>query len=129
MADLLNLHPEVQKRLSRLREWARSAGVPLTVTSGFRSISEQKRLYADAQAGKRILPAAPPGESTHNYGFAVDIVTSKDRLQDLVRAAGCAGFVWAGASDPVHFDVFGRAAWQAILQGRVPALRYNCPVP
>src|SRR5688572_28062160 len=44
----------------------------ITVGSGFRTVEEQARLYADYQAGRGNL-AAPPGKSNHNHGLAADI--------------------------------------------------------
>lgn len=42
------------------------------VTYGYRSLAEQASLYEKYQAGGPR--AAPPGESAHNYGLAVDVV-------------------------------------------------------
>ena len=41
------------------------------VTFGFRSIEEQAALYKKHLAGGPL--AAPPGQSAHNYGLAVDV--------------------------------------------------------
>lgn len=42
------------------------------VQYGFRSVSEQADLYAKHLAGGPL--AAPPGQSAHNYGLAIDVV-------------------------------------------------------
>jgi hypothetical protein len=95
------------------------------VTSTFRSRSEQEALYrAFIARGRTGLPAAVPGQSTHEYGFAVDIVSSAPAA--LGRLAECAGLKWAGPADPVHFDVWGVDAWRAILSDRAPRVEYSC---
>jgi len=124
------LDPEVARRLEDTLAAARAAGVDARVTSTFRSHSEQDALYrAWLARGKRGLPAAVPGTSTHEYGFAVDIVSSKPVA--LARIAECHGLKWAGPKDPVHFDVWGPAAWRLLLQDRpLPAgFGYLCPRP
>ena len=51
---------------------ARRAGVNIGATSGFRTMAEQKYLYALYRAGKGNL-AARPGYSNHQNGIAMDI--------------------------------------------------------
>lgn len=117
MADLLNLHPEVKRRADRLVYLLRRLGYRVTVTSGYRSAAEQAALRRRLALGEQHLPVAPPGSSTHNYGLAVDLVTSPPAPARVLAAAGAAsGLVWAGAVDPVHFDPFGFARWRAILR-------------
>lgn len=43
-----------------------------TVTSGYRSLAEQRVLRAKYEAGGPL--AARPGASAHNYGLAIDVV-------------------------------------------------------
>lgn len=58
---------------------ARSAGVVLVPVSGFRSIKEQEQLFFTVGAQRNQTPAqraavsAPPGNSEHHTGYAVDI--------------------------------------------------------
>lgn len=47
-------------------------GVPVTVTSGYRSWEQQRKLYADYVEGRSRWPANRPGDSAHNYGLAFD---------------------------------------------------------
>lgn len=47
-----------------------------TVTSGFRSLVEQRVLWDKYQAGG--ARAAPPGKSAHNFGLAVDVALDGD---------------------------------------------------
>jgi LAS superfamily LD-carboxypeptidase LdcB len=51
---------------------AARAGVNLSATSGFRTMSEQQELYRRYQAGTGNL-AARPGYSNHQNGIAMDI--------------------------------------------------------
>ncbi|HJL45610.1 MAG TPA: M15 family metallopeptidase, partial [Polyangiaceae bacterium LLY-WYZ-15_(1-7)] len=69
--------------------------VPLTVTSGFRTVADQ---YALARRGG--CPAvARPGSSWHQSGRAVDVANYGEARAAMERA----GFRWYGAGDPVHF--------------------------
>ena len=82
---------------------ARSGGV-LRVTSGRRSMSEQKRLYQRYLSGLSPYPAAPPGHSEHERGAAVDaVVEPRWMLYALGEAWQGVGGVWGGERDPVHF--------------------------
>ena len=115
----IKLRRGVDSRFAQLQRWARDFSVPFTVTSATRTSAKQQQLYeAWLARGKTGLPAAPPGTSTHEYGLAVDLVPGRSEdLPFLVEIAKCAGFVWAGQSDPVHFDVFGNAEWRRVLSG------------
>jgi D-alanyl-D-alanine dipeptidase len=131
MASSLSLlHPEVHRRVLRLLRDARARGVGIRITSTYRTRAEQVRLYeAWLQRGRTGLPAAPPGTSTHEYGVAVDLVVSPvDRLAEVVELAGCAGLMWAGTGDPVHFDVYGIDAWRTwVARNDFPPQRgYHC---
>lgn len=54
-----------------MQKAARLAGVRLTLTSGFRTMEDQIRLYARYLAGGDL--AAKPGYSNHQQGLALDI--------------------------------------------------------
>jgi len=110
------LNPEVRRRVQYLRSLAKRFGITTVQTSGFRSIASQKRLYARFRAGRSRFPAAPPGFSTHNYGFAVDLVPTRGSVALLGQLAPYAGLVWAGQNDRVHFDPFGNRVWRQILR-------------
>lgn len=122
---LSGLHPEVRERVAWLLQEGRSEGLRVVMTSGFRTRAKQEQLYrAWLARGRSGLPAAPPGYSTHEYGFAVDLVANDTAR--LVQLAECAGLHWAGPGDRVHFDPFGPAAWHQLTQNirpRVPPYR------
>lgn len=78
-------------------------GLEPRITSTFRSVAEQRRLYRAYLAGRHPLPVAPPGRSMHNYGLAIDLVARNlERLGAWWRSIGG---IWGGPSDPVHFSV------------------------
>ena len=128
MADLFALDPEVRRRVEALTAWSRQLAVPFTITSGFRSPANQRRLFAAwISRGRTGLPAARPGFSTHEHGFAIDLVPQRSAdLSTIVQLAECAGLLWAGARDPVHFDVWGFAGWARLLAGRPFEPSYRC---
>ena len=107
-ANLDTLIPEFQPYARDLRDIAGAAGLQPRITSTRRSNAEQKRLYDRYLAGLSGLPAAPPGQSAHEYGYAMDmVVTPYEALADLGRIWQEAGGVWGGQRDPVHFEYPG----------------------
>lgn len=84
---------------------ASANGLSPVLTSGYRSYDTQARLYREYLAGQRTLPVAPPGQSKHQRGLAVDIDLPQYRaylpaLGQFWRSLGGRWF----ASDPVHFE-------------------------
>ncbi len=126
LLGLTGLHPEVRERVAWLLEQARRERLNVTVTSTFRTRAKQEQLYRAWLARNRTgLPAAPPGYSTHEYGFAVDLVSDDEAR--LVQLAECAHLHWAGPGDRVHFDPWGPAAWHALTQNLRPRVHpYKC---
>src|SRR5712691_3344203 len=82
MAQFSELIPELRPFARELVRAAGAAGLLPRVTSTRRSFAEQKRLYSRYLAGLSPYPAAPPGHSAHEYGFAFDMIVSP--LEDLV---------------------------------------------
>lgn len=74
-----------------------------TVTSGFRSLAEQKRIWASG-----VRPAARPGTSNHEGSTyprgAVDVTQASMLAQVLRGKPGPHLLQFAGAKDPVHFS-------------------------
>lgn len=77
-------------------------GAPVPVTSGFRSPSDQRRLWL--RRATNPYPVAAPGTSMHERGLAVDVPAGiADRLAALAPQSGlCRPYPVA---DPVHFEV------------------------
>lgn len=102
------LIPELQPPAAALIDLASRAGVNPRVTSTLRTSAEQARLYRRFLEGRSTLPAAPPGTSAHEYGYAFDMVASSlVDLQDLGTVWASWGGVYGGARDPVHFEYPG----------------------
>jgi hypothetical protein len=72
--NLDGIQPSVMKNFVAMSdEYKNATGKSITVTSGYRSIEEQEKLYRTMPKGM----AAKPGSSLHNFGWAMDI-SSKD---------------------------------------------------
>ncbi len=106
MERFSSLIPELQPYARELVRAAGAAGLQPRVTSTRRTYSEQARLYRRHLAGLSPYPAAPPGHSAHEYGWAFDMVCN-----DLVSAGTywqSLGGVWGGPiGDDVHFEYPG----------------------
>src|SRR5262249_10643567 len=107
-ADLNQLIPEFQPYAKALVKVVGSAGLLPQVTSTRRSNAEQQRLYdAYLARGASGLPAAPPGTSAHEFGYAFDLVVSPLAYLHYVGAYWQKlGGIWF-PSDPVHFQYPG----------------------
>jgi peptidoglycan hydrolase-like protein with peptidoglycan-binding domain len=80
---------------NKMKAAARRAGVTLTPVSGFRTMAQQRSLYAAYLAGRGNL-AARPGYSNHQGGVSVDISTgsySSSTYRWLARHGRAYGFV------------------------------------
>lgn len=108
------LDPEFQPVALRHRAAAHAAGLPFTFISGFRSRSQQG---AEAASTTRTTPAAPPGMSKHEVGFAYDVdlytdagvpVYTPAQLAQLGVFGESLGLRWGGRftpkPDPNHFE-------------------------
>ena len=111
MATLNQLHPQLVPWAKWLLAVGRYYDSRLVVTSGFRDMSKQAKLYDAWQRGQSQIPAAPPGKSLHNYGLAFDLArVGIDPLNDpLLKWLGSVwvhvGGSYGGERDPVHFAV------------------------
>lgn len=114
MASTRGLDPYVANALRVLLGTLRGLGYRATYTSGFRDPHKQAQLYSKFLQGRSRYPVAPPGRSTHEYGYGVD-VSSDAPDQVLSFAADVAGLRWFGPGDRVHFDPFGPAEWRRMV--------------
>jgi len=106
-ANLSQLIPEFEPYARDLVTLVGQAGLQPRVTSTRRSYAEQKRLYSRYLAGGAAYPAAPPGHSAHEYGYAFDMVVSPlDALPVVGNVWRQAGGVWH-PSDSIHFEYPG----------------------
>lgn len=112
------LAPEMATKARELARRAAAVGIPITFTSGARSLAEQARLYAQG----RTTPGAivtNTRESAHNYGAAVDVAftrfgryttPSHDQPWEKLAAIGKKlDLVWGGdftsIVDKPHFEL------------------------
>jgi hypothetical protein len=76
-------------------------GRPVPVVSGYRTSTEQARLWA--RRDDNPYPVAPPGSSAHERGTAVDVPLGL--VDDLLSVGLAAGLCQPlPTSDPVHFE-------------------------
>ena len=103
MASFSKLDPRFRPWAEWLFYVAKYNRLDPILTSGFRSIESQKRLYARYQRGAHPYPVAPPGRSQHNYGLAIDLVSRNNSALGAYWIS--LGGRWGGSKDPVHFGV------------------------
>ena len=102
---LSGLHREVREAADWTLAVADHYGVPITVTSGFRSWEDQTRLYNRFRAGNSRFPANRPGDSSHNFGLAFDS-TVDPSLQDWWNAVRRYVGFEVLPNDLIHAQVF-----------------------
>jgi len=113
-----SLHPAVREAASAIVHDLAGDGVRAVVTSGYRSLAKQRALYRRYLRGG--TPAAPPGQSPHNFGLAVDIaLPSADpstfwgwrayrKMHAVARRHGLEPLSGALArEDPYHLEIPG----------------------
>lgn len=97
------LHPVMEAEARRMR----SENPGSVITSTFRSVAEQQRLYRAWKNGRNPYPVAKPGTSPHHTGLAFDFVAREGARSPQQAALGAewkgiGGLWWP--SDPVHFE-------------------------
>ena len=101
------MDPEMQNKLIKLAEYAKSKGITITINSNVRTEGEQQKLIAQGR------PAAKKG-SKHLTGRAVDIGVTGNKNENLALLGkywrDTLGGRWGGdfknpQREPWHFDV------------------------
>jgi hypothetical protein len=101
-ASRVGLDPALVEAVRRAEELL---GVPVPITSGWRSRAEQQRLHDDR--GSNPYPVARPGMSTHERGRAIDVPRAfAERLAVVAARAGLCR-PWP-ETDPIHFELCRR---------------------
>lgn len=101
----MSIFDGLQPWLRPYAEWLYGQSRGASVTSVYRSVSEQSRLYRRYLAGQHPYPVAPPGKSLHNFGRAWDMVASDAELRRLGELWERMGGRWGGRfHDPIHFE-------------------------
>jgi hypothetical protein len=109
-------------------------GYDLYVTSGFRSMADQAKLYSEGHtASGTIITEAPPGHSLHNYGYAVDVADRKNGYNidwiKLIKIAAYCHLESGGPGDLPHFEYRGGLSTNDFAAGKRPQpLLLPCPV-
>jgi len=114
MIQLRGLHPVVREAAEQAVRYAESYGIPVTVTSGYRSWEEQERLRNRWLQGQNPYPANAPGDSSHNWGLGFDSWVPEPYWPawDYIRSA--IGFRIYPDRDRVHAEYPG---WRGVVKG------------
>ncbi|MGE5416474.1 MAG: M15 family metallopeptidase, partial [Acidobacteriota bacterium] len=105
LTKLDTLHPLLRTNAESFLLEAKSIGINLIITDGYRSFAEQDALYSKGRDHKgKIVTNAKGGQSYHNYGLAFDVVEVVDgkadwdsKNWDKIGALGKKyGFEWGG---------------------------------
>ncbi|WP_373231010.1 M15 family metallopeptidase [Cohnella sp.] len=113
--EVTQLHPVVKLNKDKLIEESKKIGIPIRITSDFRSSYEQDALYRQGREEEgAIVTHSKGGESYHNYGLAIDFVlqlqkgqvswdieydgngNGKSDWMEVVAIAKNLGFSWGG---------------------------------
>lgn len=119
------LHPKVRDKAREFINKAEKQNIKLRVASAYRSYAEQNDLYAQGRtkAGK-IVTYAKGGQSSHNFGTAIDVVpivngkadynTDWNKIATIGKSVGFAwGGDWTSFVDKPHFEMnFGNTLAQ-----------------
>lgn len=73
---LLQVHPELARRVYLMEAELENVGIEIGVTQGLRTVEEQNALYVQGRNGdtRPRVTNARGGYSNHNFGLAVDLV-------------------------------------------------------
>lgn len=110
----------MRERAELVMAWAAFYGIPINITSGFRSFAEQttlRRTFEQCVAEKRQgmagcrFPANRPGDSAHNFGLAFDSTVTPELMPWWIAIRKWAGFNVPG-NDIIHAEVPG---WRSFV--------------
>lgn len=104
-AGLSGLHPRVRAMAQWAIEQAAALGIPVTVTSGYRTNEEQRILRARWERGENPYPANKPGESSHNLGMSFDSAVPPEFQEKWNEIRKEAGFRIYPQKDVVHAEL------------------------
>ena len=88
-------------------EYFDATGRHIQITSGLRDSSKQAQLYQAYISGRSPYPAARPGTSKHEKGFAVDINSADAAAMDKMGILAKYGLSRPVPNDPVHIEMAG----------------------
>lgn len=111
---LRGLHPAVRDAADWAVRYAESQGVPVTITSGYRSWEEQARLREKWLRGENPYPVNRPGDSAHNWGLGFDSWVPEPYWEFWDAVRRYAGFKTYPTNDRVHGEYPG---WRGVVKG------------
>jgi hypothetical protein len=118
------LEPDFLEKLQRAAgEYQQLTGQPINIVSAKRTTEEQAKLYADFQSGKSRFPAAPPGQSRHESGRAVDVSLETANKLDSMGLLSKYGLSRPVPNDPIHIQ--GQGGFRGMLSGPMSGYKPN----
>ena len=119
------LHPMVRNAAINFIISAEESGIKLRIVSAYRTYDEQNKLYAQGRTAKgNIVTNAKGGQSSHNFGTAIDVVPIVNGKPNwdadytpIAKIGKALGFSWGGDwksfKDKPHFEMnFGNSLAQ-----------------
>lgn len=115
-----------EKIVTLLDSAEQKTGYKWIVTSGRRTMSEQKKLYDQGRTSSGpVVTKAPPGSSAHNFGLAADLAPMKEgkiwweapksvwrQMADCAQSMGLvAGYYFKTIFDAPHVE---DKAWRTV---------------
>ena len=103
------MRADAAAKFNKMKAAARRAGISLNVNSAFRTMAQQRSLYAAYRSGRGNL-AARPGYSNHQGGLSADVATGgygSRTYKWLARNARAHGFVNDVRGEPWHWTFRG----------------------
>jgi len=98
MHRLGGLEPRFRKEVQILLTAGKHMRLNARITSGYRTMQQQHHLNLREE---KSFPVAPPGQSLHQYGLEVDIVSDDNNYLGQIWTA--MGHHWGGFRDPIAF--------------------------
>ena len=134
------LKPYLQRKYKLHVELCRGMGIDIKIVSGYRSIEDQNKLYAQGRtAPGSIVTKAKGGESLHNYGVAYDVCpivkgkfewNAPDLTWEKIALCGEklgleAGAHWKEFVDKPHFQAMFGYTLKDFQSGKVDWNKYK----
>ncbi len=115
--DINELHPFLQQKAKQLLDLCKEKGLNVILTSTYRDIESQQKIYDDGIKTGHIVTKVKGGGSYHNYRLAFDICIIKNGKVDFADTANykkigsigkVLGLEWGGDfvgfADMLHFQ-------------------------
>lgn len=119
------LHPKIREKVTEFINRAEKQGIRLRIISAYRTYQEQDELYEQGRTkAGNIVTNAKGGQSSHNFGTAIDVVpiingsadwnTDYNQIAQIGKSVGFSwGGDWTSFKDKPHFEMnFGKTIAQ-----------------